>query len=124
MRASLPIQRWTLPVLVGAALLAGYTLRRPFTRPTTVTEFKEGPGARAVFTVEGLRCKGTARFFTRLYAEVPGVHAITTFAGEREAVFTYDPALVTPDRLRAIMEAPIAFDDGTTQQVFRCRSAR
>jgi hypothetical protein len=74
--------------------------------------------------VEGVRCKGTAMFFSSLYEDIPGIIGIETFASERTAVFTYDKKVITPDRIRMIMEAPIRFEDGTTSQVFKCVSGR
>ncbi|HEY5912031.1 MAG TPA: hypothetical protein VJA21_15615 [Verrucomicrobiae bacterium] len=113
-----------IPVLVLLSLTAGYGFRTIYTRPTTVQTFAEGSGARATFIVDGVRCKGTAMFFSSLYEDTPGIMRVETFAGEHMAVFTYDPKTVTQDRIRAIMEAPIPFDDGTTSQVFRCISVR
>lgn len=49
-----------------------------------------------------------------------GYLAIQAFGTERKAVVTFDPQCVTRDRIRAILEAPIPFDDGSTGQVFRC----
>ncbi len=113
-----------IPLLVLAALVAGYGLRTSFTQATTVQTFAKGAGAKATFVVEGVRCKGTALFFSSLYEEEPGILSITTFASERTAVFNYDPKTVTPERIKAIMEAPIPFNDGTTARVFRCVSIR
>jgi hypothetical protein len=113
-----------IPLLVLIALFAGYALRAGFTQPTTTEVFAEGEGATAKFVVQGVRCKGTAMFFSSLYSEVPGIFGIETFATERTAVFNYDPKTITPERIREIMEAPIAFDDGTTQQVFKCVSVQ
>jgi len=113
-----------IPVLVTLALAAGYGLRASFTRPTTVQTFAEGTGVKATFIVDGVRCKGTAMFLSSLYEDIPGILGIETFAGERTAVFTYDPKIVTRDRIRTIMEAPIPFKDGTTSQVFKCMSVR
>ena len=118
------LPRFIIPLLVISALLVGYGLRANFTRPTTAQTFAIGIGAKASFVVDGVRCKGTAMFFSSLYEDVPGVIGIETFAGERTAVFTYDAKIITPDRIKAIMETPIAFEDGTTQQVFRCVSTR
>lgn len=112
----------TIPVLVVGALLAGYFLRTAFTQPSTRVTYDPRPGLKAVFVVEGLRCKGTAAYLMSLYEEVPGIREIATFASERTAVFTYDPARLSPDRIRAVMEAPIPLDDGTSRQVFKCLS--
>ncbi|MBU0509361.1 heavy-metal-associated domain-containing protein [bacterium] len=118
------IPKLIIPVLVVVALLAGYFLRMAFTMPTTNVSFAATGGKTAVFVVDGLKCKGTAGFFTRLYQNRPGIAAIETFATEHKAVFTYDPAITSPDSIRAIMEAPIRLRDGSERQVFRCVSMR
>jgi len=123
-RGTLRLPPWALPVLASLALTAGYFLRIPLTRPTSVQTFAEGTGVTTAFVVDGLRCKGTAAFLTSRYEETPGILQIETFASERTAVFTYDPQRLNPSRIREIMEAPIPFEDGTTQQVFRCVSPR
>ena len=115
---------FVIPVLVTLAVAAGYGLRTSLTRPTTVQNFAEGTGARAIFIVDGVRCKGTAMLLSSLFEDVPGIVGIETFASERTAVFTHDPQVITRNRIRAIMEAPIRFEDGTTRQVFKCVSIR
>jgi len=115
---------FVIPVLVTLALLAGYGLRTSFTGPTTVQTFAKGTGATATFVVDGVRCKGTAMFFSSLYEDIPGILGIETFATERTAVFSYDPKVITRDRIQAIMETPIPFEDGTTSRVFKCMSVR
>ncbi len=118
------LPRIALPILVALALAGGYSLRSAFTRPTLTTVFANQPGETATFVVDGIRCWGTARFFTSLYEDTPGVLAIQAYASERKAVFTFDPAAISRERIRAIMEAPIPFSDGTTNQVFTCISIR
>ena len=117
------IPHFLIPVLVLAALIGGYALRTSFTQPTTSIALGGGGGQTLTCTVDGLKCKGTANFFTTLYKDTPGISNIETFATEHRAVFTYDPSVIKPDRIRAIMEAPIPFDDGTSGQVFTCLSA-
>ncbi len=114
------VPRMSVPVLVALALISGISLRRAFTQPTLTQVFADHPGKRATFTVDGLRCWGTARFFASLYEDTPGVFAIQAYASERKAVFTFDPEVISQDRIRAIMEAPIPFNDGTTGVVFKC----
>ena len=111
-----------LPILVIAALFGGFVLRNTFTQPTTSVALNDGMGATLTCTVDGLKCKGTANFFTGLYEGTPGIIGIETFATEHRAVFTYDSSVIKPDHIRAIMEAPIPFEDGSRQQVFTCLS--
>jgi len=114
------VPRFFLPVLVIAALFGGYALRTSFTQPTAQASFGGEGSETLVCTVEGLKCKGTAGFFMKLYEDRPGIASIETFATEHKAVFTYNPSLVTPSDIRAIMEAPVPLRDGREVQVFRC----
>jgi len=117
------VPAYVIPLLVIAALSSGYAARGVFTRPTTQSQ----QGAQDAYgtatlscVVDGLKCKGTANLFSSLYRDRRGVAAIETFASEHVAVFRYDPASVTPDEIRAVMEAPIRLADGRQVQVFRC----
>ncbi len=116
------IPHFILPVLVVATLLGGYFLRTSFTQPTTSVSLGNGGGSTLTCTVDGLKCKGTAAFFTNLYQNQAGIQNIETFATEHRAVFTYDPQVITADRIRAIMEAPVLLNDGSFAQVFTCLS--
>ena len=116
------ISRLVIPILVLVALFGGYFMRLVFTQPTTMVAYDQTGGEKAVFVVDGVKCKGTAAFFTSLYEKVPGVIAIETFATEHKAVFTYDAGIITLDSIRAIMEAPVQFEDGTSAQIFKCLS--
>ena len=116
------IPKLSIPVLVIIALFGGFALRLLFTQPTTQALFAAEGRKSVVCTVDGLKCKGTANFFTNLYRSVPGIASIETYATEHKAVFTYDPALITPDSIRAVMEAPIPLRDGSSRQVFTCQS--
>jgi hypothetical protein len=111
---------WTLPILVVGALYGGYLLRAAVTLPTTATGSAQISGARLECIVSGVKCKGTAAFFTSLYDGVPGIHAIETYATEHKAIFTYDPAIITPEQIENVMEQPVLLNDGTSAQVFEC----
>lgn len=116
------VSKYIIPLLVVIALFGGYALRAAFTQPTTNVTVGTTEGAKLECIVDGVKCKGTANFFTMLYKDVPGIKGIETFATERRAVFTYDPAVITPDEIKAIMEAPVPFRDGSRVQVFTCLS--
>lgn len=113
---------WILPLLVSIALAGGYGLRTAFTQPTTLTGVQGIDGTTCTAIVDGLKCKGTAEYFSSLYDRTSGVISIETFASEHKAVITYDPDLITRDSIKAIMEQTMTFDDGTTGRVFTCRS--
>ena len=116
------IHKITIPLLVVAFLTAGYFLRTAFTQPTTNTVIDNTAGQTLVCTVQGVKCKGTAEFFTSLYQDVTGIKGIQTFASEHRVIFTYDQDLISPDSIRRIMEAPIPLEDGSTIQLFTCLS--
>lgn len=113
---------YLLPLLVVLALFGGYGLRAAFTQPTTQSAIGESSGTTCTAIVTGLKCKGTAAFFTSLYDSIPGIQSIVTFATEHKAVFSYDPNLISPDSIKAIMEQTITFDDSSQAQVFECQS--
>lgn len=116
------ISVWAIPILVVGALYGGYLLRTTVTAPTTTVGSAQITGAKLECIVSGVKCKGTAAFFTSLYDGVAGIHGIETFATEHKAVFTYDPAVITPEQIEKVMEQPVLLNDGTTVQVFECRS--
>lgn len=118
------IPHFIIPLLVVAALFGGWFLRLGFTQPSTSVTFDAQPVKTVVCTVDGVRCKGTAAFFTKLYNNKPGIASIETYATEHKAVISYDPRVITPDSIRAIMEAPIPLRDGSTRQVFVCQSMK
>ena len=111
-----------VPILVVVALVGGYGLRTVFTQPTLTKVFTDQSGETATFVVEGIRCWGTAQLFTSLYRDAAGVFSIQAYASERRAVFTFDPRVISREQVRAIMEAPIPFRDGSARQVFKCVS--
>jgi hypothetical protein len=116
------IPRLVIPILIALALVSGYFLRTAFTQPTTSVTYASKTGKMSVFVVDGLKCFGTASFFSSLYDSVPGIYAIETYATEHKAVFNYAPELISPDSIKAIMEATILFDDGSSSQVYKCLS--
>jgi hypothetical protein len=111
-----------LPLLVVGAILGGYLLRTAFTQPTTNVSYAAAGDETVTCIVQGVKCKGTANFFTNLYTNTPGIAGIETFATEHRVIFRYDPKQITPDRIKEIMEAQIPLRDGTTRQVFVCES--
>jgi len=108
--------------LVIATLFGGYFLRYAFTQPSTNVMYEEGSVAKSVFIVDGLKCKGTAAFFTALYDSIPGIQGIETFATEHKAIIGYNPEIIGIDSIKAVMEAEMMFEDGSSAQVFKCLS--
>lgn len=118
------ISVWVLPILVAATLFGGYLLRAAVTFPTTTVGGVAQSGAKLECIVSGVKCKGTAAFFTSLYDSTAGILAIETYATEQRAVFTYDPAVITPAQIEGVMEQPVLLNDGTSAQVFECLSQK
>ena len=116
------IPKYFLPLIVLIALVGGYFLRTAFTQPTTNVVVGSGEGMTLDCIVDGVKCRGTAEFFTSLYKDKLGIKRIETFASDHRVVFTFDPELITPMRIRNIMEAQIPLEDGTTVQAFKCVS--
>lgn len=114
------IPRYFIPLLVIAALFGGFALRTAFTHPTTQTTFSAAGREKVVCIVEGLKCKGTAAFFTKMFANTPGIAAIETYAAEHKAVIYFDPAIITPAGIKAVIEAAVPMRDGSHQAVFKC----
>jgi hypothetical protein len=116
------IPGFIIPIFIAVALTGGYFLRTAFTQPTTSVIHADQSGKMSVFVVDGLKCGGTASFFSSLYDSIPGIYGITTYATEHKAVFNYEPELISQDSIKAVMEATIFFNDGTSGQVFKCLS--
>jgi hypothetical protein len=117
------ISKYFLPILVAFLLFGGYHTRRLFTQPTTTLTYEQhSGGAKLVCIVEGLKCKGTANFFTGLFKDTPGILKIETYATEHKAVFQYNPKEISPADIKLIMEQMVMLRDGSSIQVFKCIS--
>ncbi len=118
------VPKIVIPLLVVVTLGGGYLLRHAFTHPTTSTAFESSGSKAATVTcvVEGLKCRGTAAFFTSLFQNEKGITSLETFASEHKAVITYDPAVIDREEIRGVIEQAVSLRDGTRRQVFRCIS--
>lgn len=101
---------WLLPVPVIAALFFGVRAADPLTLPTATAAFADpapGQAGTVTFTVDGVKCRGTANFFIRRASGFPGVAAIKAYAGTHRVEMTYDRSLITPEALRDSINAPV-----------------
>ncbi|NQU04710.1 MAG: cation transporter [Calditrichaeota bacterium] len=114
------VPRYIIPVITVVMLFAGFYLRFAFTQPTTSVVFGEPGEAKLVCIVDGVKCKGTANFFTNMFNNVEGISSIETIASEHRATFTYDPSKIDKEQIREIIEQPLLLRDGSNQQVFTC----
>ena len=119
------IPKYIIPLLVIAALVGGYFLRLAFTQPSTYKAFNTTITANQLdLTVQGVKCKGTADFFTSLFDSTNGIGTIETFAADHRALITYDPDIITSEQIKAIIEAPIDIGNGETVVIFECLSMK
>ena len=113
------VPKIAIPLLVLLFVVGGYAFQTVFFFPTTDIAFSAVGDSTVEFTVDGLRCRGTAAFFTSQFEDTPGIQSITTYAANHKAVFVYDSRLITPDRIKSIFETEFRMQDGTFQSVFR-----
>ncbi len=119
---SMKIPKIIIPILVVVSLFGGYALRAAFTQPTTSVMVGDTTGAKLECIVDGVKCKGTANFFTSLFENVAGIIGIETYASDHRVIFTYDPSIITPESIRKIIDAPVPLQDGRIIQIFTCLS--
>jgi ferredoxin len=115
----LPGARAALLALCLLALGGGWLLRGPLTLPTSAHNFSAAAEAEVSFKVDGLKCKGSAGLLVSFYEDAPGIASIKTYASERRAVFAYDPALTSPEKIQAVMEEPQLMNDGSREVIFK-----
>jgi ferredoxin len=115
-----------LPVAAGALIVVAFATANAYRVPTLEQAF---PGGRPTvaktveFTVDGVRCKGTSRFFAEKIGRVPGVVAVTTYARTHTAIVQYDPTLTDPEAIRAAYEAPDVIE-GEEYEAFHTTAVR
>ncbi len=114
------IPKWVIPFLAVVILIAGYHSRHLFTQPSTSVEFGGNGGKTVVCKVDGIKCQGTANFFTGLYDGVEGINSIETVASEKQATITFDPKIISAEKIQEVMEQSIPLRDGSQRQVFTC----
>ncbi len=116
------IPKITIPILVIIALFGGFFLRSAFTQPSTSVTTGTIGAASVECIVDGVKCQGTASLFTSHFNGVAGINTIETFAADHRVVFTYDPAIITPDDIRRKIDSPVVIDDSTSVVLFNCLS--
>jgi len=113
------IPKIAIPILVLAFVAGGYAFQSAFFFPTTEVAFSAVGDSRVEFIVDGLKCRGTAGFFTAQFEGAAGIESITTYAASNKAVFVYDSELITPERIKSIFEKEFRMQDGTFRSVFK-----
>ena len=110
-----------LPPVVALLFLGSILAARSWELPTMQHRFSDAGsrGRNVQMVVEGLRCRGTSSFFVQRLEQVPGLLAVGTYVQEHRATITYDPSLITPQRIQEIIEEPIMQPDGMIVRPFR-----
>jgi hypothetical protein len=107
-----------IPILVLVFVAGGYALQTAFFFPTTEVSFNCTSDKSVEFVVDGVRCRGTAAYFTEMFARTPGIAKITTYAASHTALFEYDSQQINPDRIKSMFEKEIRMADGSFRSVF------
>ena len=74
--------------------------------------------------VDGLRCRGTSNFFLGKLSDVDGLISVNTYVQEHRAVIVFDPARISVEEIRGIIEAPVRLRNGRIVQPFTVREVR
>jgi len=113
------IPKVIIPILVLVFVAAGYAIQPLFYFPTTEVEFSADGDSTVEFIVDGIRCRGTAAFFTEMFANAEGIESITTYAASNKAIFVYDSKLTNPDKIKLLFEREFRMQDGSFQSFYR-----
>ncbi len=65
-----------------------------------------GESQRAIFTVSGVRCYGTANYLREHIQSVPGLVGFVAYAGKRRVVVDYDRTKTSAEDIVQAIEAP------------------
>jgi ferredoxin len=127
--AARKVSRWLVPVPVAAAMVLGLRVSAPLTLPTAEASFYETADLAQPdtwsYTVEGVKCTGTANYFIRRASSFAGVASIKTYAGTNRVVMTFDRARISAEALRDSIDAPVPNPrGGESIRVFRVREMK
>ena len=114
-----------VPASVLVAAGTAYPLKEAFNVPSTqVTNAASSSTASKTveMIVEGVKCRGTANFFSSRIRGLPGILDITTYAADHRVVISFDPAKTDTNAIRAASEAPVRGRDGQMNSFFRVTS--
>jgi copper chaperone CopZ len=109
-----------IPIAIALLTLLAFATTNAYRVPTADLSFVEdrpSTVSTVEFTVNGLKCRGTANLFGRQIAEVPGVVSMTAYARTHTALVEYDPTVTDPDEIRAAAVEPIEHE-GEIYNVF------
>ena len=106
---------WIIPGVLIILSISGVLGASKISLPTlTYVYDKEftGESAMATFTVDGVKCYGTANFLREHIAQLPGLVSLIAYGGRHRIVLQYDPQKVTPDQITAAIEQSVMTRQG------------
>ena len=115
-----------VPAVIAALTVAGVLGAGFISVPTLTHAFDgdfSGEARRAVLTVEGVRCYGTADFLREHIEHVPGLVSMTAYAGRKRVVIEYSAGEVDLDEIIAAIEEPISVES-ERMEYFKVTSCR
>jgi len=112
------IPKIIIPILVLLFMVGGYVFQSVFFFPTTEVAFSAQGDSTVEFVIDGIKCRGTASFFTEMFQDTPGIESITTYAADHRAIFVYNSAEINPHRIKVIFEKEFRLQDGTFEAFF------
>lgn len=123
------VSRWLVPVPVAAAMVLGLRVSEPLTLPTAEASFYETADLAEPdtwsYTVEGVKCTGTANYFIGRASSFAGVASIKAYAGTNRVVITFDRARTNAETVRDSIDAPVRNPrTGESIHVFRVRELK
>jgi hypothetical protein len=106
---------WIIPAVIAALAVSGVLAARAISIPTLAFTYDEnfrGESARAIFTVNGVRCYGTADYLREHIASVPGLISMVAYGGKQRIVVDYAVGQTTPEAIVGAIEAPVMTKTG------------
>lgn len=106
---------WIIPAVIAVLTLAGVLGARVVRIPTLTfryAESVEGEVAHTTFTVQGIRCYGTAEYLRKHIESLPGLVSIVVYAGRRQVDIYYQTDETDPERIISAIECPMMTETG------------
>ena len=112
------VPKLIIPALIVIFIVGGILIQPLFYFPTTEVAFAAQGDSTVEFVVDGLKCRGTAGFFTNLFSDVDGIESITTYATTNSAIFIYDSKKIDADRIAMLFQREFKLQDGSFHKFF------
>ena len=106
---------WIIPAAIVILAICGVVGASKISLPTLTyiydKEFK-GKSTTAKFTVDGVKCYGTANILREHIEQLPGLVSLVAYGGRHRIVLEYDPQKIGPDQITTAIEQPITTRQG------------